>query len=382
MGRNSIPLTETRPTRLSGAPRVTARVATLRPESRHASEGEVLVAAEVEHLRRGLDGPPSELVQYAQGFLRTGRREVRFLWRADGGWLAVAIERHWPTTRTGGEAVLCWTPTALPGGVTSREIDILTLLALGLTNLQVAERLGTSSRTVSSQVERLLLKLEQTSRGGLAALAVDAGLLRLPIPGGATGLTSIGPVEVEQRSSHPACSDPAARTFTLPVAVSFPGRGPFRVGIVVTSCGLPGRDAVAAVRDAALAVAELNAAGGIAGRRIEDIAVDVDLLDPDSVREGVALLVEQRVDAIIVGRPAEPVDALDGLAAFGREQLASYGRPVLDASDASWTAYDCVRQLAIAWAAAGTRDPHRVAQHLRHETDLRTPQRARSVQSA
>jgi branched-chain amino acid transport system substrate-binding protein len=368
VARSSIPLAETRPSRPA---RTTATVATLRPESRHASEGEVVVAS------RGCPaGPPPELVRYAQGFLRTGRREVRFLWRAaDGGWLAVALERHPTSTRAGGEALLCWAPTDLPGGVTSREIDILTLLALGLTNLQVAERLGTSSRTVSSQVERLLLKLEQTGRGGLAALAVDAGLLRLPIPGGATGLTSIGPVEVEQCSGGPGGSTPAR-----PVTVSFPGRGPFRVGIVATSYGLPGRDALATVRRAALAVEETNAAGGIAGRRLEQVAVDVDVLDRDSVREGLALLVEQRVDAIVIDHAGVGA-AGDVVEAFGGEQLTSYGRPMLWAPSPTG-AYDAVRRLAAAWTATGTRDPQRVAQHLREESDRTTPHPVRSVQSA
>ena len=361
MARSSIPLAE----RSRRTPRTTATVAALRPERGHASEGEVVVAS------HGCPpGPPPQLVRYAQGFLRTGRREVRFLWRADdGGWLAVALERHPTSTQAGGEALLCWAPTELPGGVTSREIDILTLLALGLTNLQVAERLGTSSRTVSSQVERLLLKLEQTGRGGLAALAVDAGLLRLPIPGGATGLTSIGPVEVEQRSAATAAT---TATLARPVTVSFPGRGPFRVGIVATSYGLPGRDALATVRGATLAIDELNSAGGIVGRRVEQVAVDVDVLDRDSIREGLALLVEQRVDAIVVGPPGEAFDA---------EQLMSYGRPVLWATTPAATA-DQVRRLAAAWAAAGTRDPQRVAQHLNEQTDRTTPRRVRSVQSA
>ena len=53
-------------------------------------------------------------------------------------------------------------------GVTDREINILTLLALGLTNVQIAGRLGTSAHTVSTQIERMLVKLGQPSRGGLA----------------------------------------------------------------------------------------------------------------------------------------------------------------------------------------------------------------------
>jgi DNA-binding NarL/FixJ family response regulator len=62
-------------------------------------------------------------------------------------------------------------------GITSREVDVLALVAAGATNRQVAERLCVSQRTVDKHVERLLQKAH-CSRSGLADVARDAGLLR------------------------------------------------------------------------------------------------------------------------------------------------------------------------------------------------------------
>lgn len=284
-----------------------------------ARGGVVVVPRGARTRRAGAGSAPAELESYARGFLHTRRDSVRFLWRADAGWLAVKIERQVRGEQHRDEALVSFAPTELPGGVTSREIDILTLLALGLTNGQIAERLGTSARTVSTQVERLLLKLEQTGRGGLAALAVDAGLLRLPIPGGATGLTSIGPVEVEQRSGQLDGAEPMVRRH---MAVSFPTRTPYQIGTIAVSCGTSAVDGVEVTRGSTLAIEEINARGGIAGRPIEQVVVEVDLFDPDAVRDGLNGLLDQDVDAITTSYvSAENPFVLD--------MVADHGKPFL-----------------------------------------------------
>ena len=54
-------------------------------------------------------------------------------------------------------------------GVTSREVDVLRLVAEGLTNAEVAERLVLSPRTVKGYVEQLLAKTGASNRTALAA---------------------------------------------------------------------------------------------------------------------------------------------------------------------------------------------------------------------
>ena len=53
-------------------------------------------------------------------------------------------------------------------GVTSREMDVLLLVAAGLTNKEVAARLYLAPRTVKGHVELLLAKTGATNRTQLA----------------------------------------------------------------------------------------------------------------------------------------------------------------------------------------------------------------------
>ncbi|HEY9375823.1 MAG TPA: helix-turn-helix transcriptional regulator, partial [Jiangellaceae bacterium] len=70
--------------------------------------------------------------------------------------------------------------TAVPArlrsyGVTSREMDVLQLVAQGLTNGAIAERLVLSPRTVETHVANLVAKTKVTGRSGLTRL-VNSGL--------------------------------------------------------------------------------------------------------------------------------------------------------------------------------------------------------------
>ena len=56
-------------------------------------------------------------------------------------------------------------------GITRREADVLQLVAEGLSNREIAERLYLSVRTVEKHMERLLAKTATVSRGQLAAMA-------------------------------------------------------------------------------------------------------------------------------------------------------------------------------------------------------------------
>ena len=58
-----------------------------------------------------------------------------------------------------------------PFGLTPREADVLDLVARGLTNRQIAERLGLSGKTVANNVSILLAKCNAVDRIQLAAVA-------------------------------------------------------------------------------------------------------------------------------------------------------------------------------------------------------------------
>lgn len=62
---------------------------------------------------------------------------------------------------------------------TRRELDVLRLLAEGLSTAQIASRLGLSRATVRNHVQNVLLKLDAHSRAEAVVLAVKSGLVHL-----------------------------------------------------------------------------------------------------------------------------------------------------------------------------------------------------------
>ncbi len=62
-------------------------------------------------------------------------------------------------------------------GLTEREIDVLRLVAQGLTNAQVAEQLILSPLTINAHLRSIFSKLGVTSRSAATRWAVDQGLV-------------------------------------------------------------------------------------------------------------------------------------------------------------------------------------------------------------
>jgi DNA-binding CsgD family transcriptional regulator len=56
-----------------------------------------------------------------------------------------------------------------PLGLTAREMEVASLVAGGLTNRQIADRLVISERTAQNHVQHILTKLGFTSRSQIAA---------------------------------------------------------------------------------------------------------------------------------------------------------------------------------------------------------------------
>jgi HD-GYP domain-containing protein (c-di-GMP phosphodiesterase class II) len=64
-----------------------------------------------------------------------------------------------------------------PAGLTSREVEVLRLLARGLPNKQIAERLVISPKTVGNHVEHIYSKINASTRAAAGLFAMQHGLL-------------------------------------------------------------------------------------------------------------------------------------------------------------------------------------------------------------
>ena len=63
--------------------------------------------------------------------------------------------------------------------LSSREIDVLEMMAKGLTNKQIANAFGISSHTVRCHVANITLKLEVSDRTEAVATAMKQGVIKL-----------------------------------------------------------------------------------------------------------------------------------------------------------------------------------------------------------
>ncbi len=248
--------------------------------------------------------------------------ECSFFWRAaDGGQIFATVRSRGLRGRTS----LTWIEGAeVPYGLTARELDVLTLLVGGLSNPEIAARLWTSPRTISTHVERILAKVGVASRAAAATVAQEESLLVLPVPGGADGferllmgvLSMPEPDDVPQHRSERTLPGPVTRRRSL--------RRPVILGGAFPLTGETAEDGEEMVRATRLAVDEVNRRGGIAGRPVDVVAVDVDINDPVSIRAAFTELAEHDVDAMVSGYLGDQ--------AVAHEVAADHGAPYLHAA--------------------------------------------------
>jgi DNA-binding CsgD family transcriptional regulator len=90
----------------------------------------------------------------------------------DADRLATALDMTAYTDRTG--ALVARLDRRQPAVLSRREAEVATLVAEGLTNRQIAERLVISERTAQNHVQHILTKLGFTTRSHIAAWSVRA----------------------------------------------------------------------------------------------------------------------------------------------------------------------------------------------------------------
>lgn len=176
-----------------------------------------------------------------------------------------------------------------PWGLTIREHQVLSGLAAGMTNPEIADWLVVARRTVATHVEHLLAKFDLPTRAAAVTLATAEQCLLAPFPPGLDrALGRLGRVVGTGQAARPGSRPPAVRR-------------PIRLGSIYPVRGARKIDALAMRRGATVAVQRLNARGGIAGRPIEHLVIEVSGDREDDLTAAVHRLLGYEVDAVTLG---------------------------------------------------------------------------------
>lgn len=249
----------------------------------------------------------SQIVKYARGLWKTQEDRLSFyLDLQSSGRLAfitLTAGRSTVSPHTSVEALICVPPERL----TFRELEVLTLVAAGHSNPEIAEHLGTRPRTVSTQVESLRIKLGASSRAALSSRAVQNGWLLLPLPAPTEECRALAISLLEREESQP--TTPRVSQMGINLALSYPKSGP------------AADDGTESLHGARLAIEEINARGGVHGHLISPIEIDADIYSRSGLKRTFQQIREADVDAVMMSY------VFDEAAAF--EELAELDVPLL-----------------------------------------------------
>jgi DNA-binding CsgD family transcriptional regulator len=124
----------------------------------------------------GVPVPPVERAGYERSLsaarVHLGERAFAAAWaqgRAMTPEQALAAQGQKPIPRS----TTTVSPPTYPAGLTAREVEVLRLLAGGLTDLQIAEKLVLSPRTVHAHISSIYSKLGLTSRSAATRYAIE-----------------------------------------------------------------------------------------------------------------------------------------------------------------------------------------------------------------
>jgi HD-GYP domain-containing protein (c-di-GMP phosphodiesterase class II) len=142
----------------SGYPRGLSGAAISRP-------GRILAAADVYQALR--EPRPHRSAHSAEEAARITREEAR-RGRLDHDIVEAVLSAAGHRTRQRRDG---------PAGLTARELEVLRLLARGLSTKQIAERLVVSPKTAGNHIEHIYSKINAKNRVGASLFAVEHGLL-------------------------------------------------------------------------------------------------------------------------------------------------------------------------------------------------------------
>lgn len=254
---------------------------------------------------------PEPLRALALGFLNEGEQHVEFIWTADASGLFWSVALSSVMIRGRSVARLtAWRSDKLPFGVSRRELDVVTLVASGLTNPAISRALVLSTRTVTTHIDHVMRKLQVTSRTAIAARALDSGLVGLPTPVEIDCFGEMRVGRIVRSAGRPAALANSPRERRV-------SRDEIVIGALIPLWGRGGPDGVEMLNGATLAIEEINRRGGVHGRGLRMECADADVDDRLSVETAVKGLLSQNVDVITSGYLAHQPAAIEAASIDG-----------------------------------------------------------------
>ena len=125
-------------------------------------------------------GDPQDRANFERAIseIRTHLGEAKFKQEWDAGRAltleqAVAEALQVTSQPTNPESQVSTKLPQYPAGLTQREVEVLRLLAMGLTNQEIAKQLVLSKRTVHAHLRSIFAKLDVTTRSAATRVAIE-----------------------------------------------------------------------------------------------------------------------------------------------------------------------------------------------------------------
>lgn len=232
-----------------------------------------------------------EVLSLARSFIASDLELADFIHVHAGDWYFVQF-RHADLELGRDKARVHLAKIDPPEGVSQRELDVITLVAAGCSNDNISARLGISPRTVAKHVENISAKLRIWSRSLLAGVALERGLLHLPVPGGADGIgLALFRLDGRRKEQQPKLAAPRRP----------PKLRPIHIGLPFPVSGRGSLDAAEMVNGAKLAVEEANRRGGNHGREVRLVLKPFHNGSDCDALAAYRDLVEEEVEAVTAG---------------------------------------------------------------------------------